>query len=313
MRRVLVTGASGFIGRNVISALAAEGHTLRAAVRRPPLPRLPAGVEVVQHVDFTQSVDWQSLVAGTDAVIHLAGIAHTGEGMSDALYDRVNRQAAEHLAVAAAKAGVSKFVFVSSVRAQIGAAADHVLTEQDPAVPTDAYGRAKLAAEESVRAAGLPYTVLRPVLTYGPGVKGNFSLLFRAAALPLPLPVKAFANRRSLLGVDNFVSALRFVLASSATTRQTYLVSDPGNALSVAEMITVLRQAINRSPGVLRVSPRAIGVVLGILRQRNRWQHIAGDLRVDPAKLIAAGWQPVHDTPEGLATMARDEAIRSRP
>jgi len=307
MSRVLVTGASGFVGRAVVSAFAAKGYTVRAAVRRPPQLAFPTGVEVARHADFAEAVDWLSLVEETDTVVHLAGIAHTGYGASDELYDRVNRQATEQLASAAAKAGVGRFVFVSSVRAQTGAAADHVLTEREPAVPTDAYGRAKLAAEAGVRAAGLPFTILRPVLIYGPGVKGNFGSLLRAAVSPLPLPVKDFTNRRSLLGIDNFVSALHFVLASPATKNETYLVADPGPAPTLSETIAALRQASDRTAGIVPMAPRLIEWSLRIVRRGDLWQRIGGNLQVNPAKLIAAGWQPVHDTRAGLIAMVQKD------
>jgi nucleoside-diphosphate-sugar epimerase len=312
MSRVLVTGASGFIGRAAIAAFAAEGHAVRAAVRRPPRPAFPDGVDVVQHADFTQAVDWRPLVEGIDAVIHLAGVAHTGRGASAALYDQVNRQATGHLAAAAAKAGVSRFIFVSSVRAQSGAAAEHVLTESDPALPADAYGRAKLAAETSVRAA-VPFTILRPVLVYGPGVKGNLAVLLRAAASPWPLPLKDFSNRRALLGLDNFVAALRFVLASPAAAGETYLVADPGIAPTLCEIVTILRRAQGRPARVVSMPPRLIETLLRITQRGEVWDRLGGNLQVDPAKLIAAGWRPLHDTAAGLAAMAQADLSGASP
>ena len=176
---------------------------------------------------WREAFDWQPLLHGVDQVVHLAGIAHT-KGADAASYDRINRLATARLATAAAQARVEHFVFISSIRAQSGPAADHALTERDPPAPTDAYGASKLAAEDAVRSSGVPFTILRPVLVYGPGVKGNLALLARAAASRLPLPVKDFANRRSLLGIDNFISALAFVLATPATIGETYVVADPG-------------------------------------------------------------------------------------
>ena len=126
--------------------------------------------------------------AGIDAVVHLAGIAHAGPGVAEERYDRVNHRATAALAVAAHDAGVSRFVFVSSIRAQTGPAAERVVSERDTPRPTDAYGRSKLAAERAVAASGVPFTILRPVLVYGPGVKGNLRALMRLAALPIPLP-----------------------------------------------------------------------------------------------------------------------------
>ena len=180
MSRILVTGASGFVGRAVIAGLAESGQTVRAAVRRPPAPPFAAAVEVAEHGDLAATVDWRPLLAEVDQVVHLAGIAHSGRHTAPELYDRVNRDATAQLARAAAQAGVRRLVFVSSIRAQVGSFADHALTEDDPAAPTNAYGRSKLAAEAAIRDAGAPFTILRPVLLYGPGVKGNFALLMRA-------------------------------------------------------------------------------------------------------------------------------------
>ena len=302
--RILVTGASGFIGRAAIRAFAQRGNVLRAAVRRPPQPPFPDGVEVIQHPDLAQPIDWRPLLDGVDQVIHLAGIAHVGRGVAPALYDRVNRLATAQLATAAAAAGVRHFVFVSSIRAQSGPAADHALTERDPAAPTDAYGRSKLAAEAAVRAAGVPFTILRPVLLYGPGVKGNFALLARAAASPLPLPVKDFDNRRSLLGIDNFISALAFVLTTPATIGETYVVADPGMPPPLSVVIAALRQAKGRRPLIWPLPKHYVEVPLHMMGRADLWDRLGGNLRVDAGKLMAAGWQPPLDTLTGLAAMA---------
>jgi nucleoside-diphosphate-sugar epimerase len=308
MSRILVTGASGFIGSAVVAALARDGHTVRAAVRRPHLS-FPDGVDVVQHPDLAEAFDWRPLLQDVDQVIHLAGIAHT-RGANAASYDRVNRLATARLATAAALARVEHFVFVSSIRAQTGPAADHALTERDPPAPTEIYGRSKLAAEEAVRGSGVPFTILRPVLLYGPGVKGNLALLARAAATRLPLPVKDFANRRSLLGIDNFISALAFVLATPATIGETYVVADPGIPPRLSDVFVTLRQAQGRRAFVLPMSPGYIELPLRFFRRADVWHRIGGNLRVDAGKLIAAGWRPAHDTSGGLAAMVQAAAPR---
>ena len=309
MSRVLVTGASGFIGSAVVAALARDGHTVRAAVRRPHLS-FPGSVEVAQHPDLAEAFDWQPLLQNVDQVVHLAGIAHTGHGVDRAAYDRVNRQATAELATAAAQAGVKHFVFVSSIRAQCGPAADHALTESDDPAPTDAYGASKLAAEEAVRDSGVPFTILRPVLLYGPGVKGNLALLARAAATRLPLPVKDFGNRRSLLGIDNFISALTFVLATPATIGETYVVADPGIPPRLSDVFATLRQARGRRAFIMPMSPDYIELPLRLFRRADLWHRIGGNLRVDAGKLIAAGWRPAHDTRGGLTAMVQAAAPR---
>jgi nucleoside-diphosphate-sugar epimerase len=307
--RVLVTGASGFIGSAVVAALARDGRTVRAAVRRPHLS-FTDGVEVVQHPDLAETFDWQPLLQGVDQVVHLAGIAHTGRSVERTSYDRVNRQATALLATAAARAGVRHLVFVSSIRAQCGPAADHALTERDDPAPTDAYGASKLAAEDAVRASGVPFTILRPVLLYGPGVKGNLALLARAAATRLPLPVKDFGNRRSLLGIDNFISALAFVLATPATIGETYVVADPGIPPRLSDVFVTLRQARGRRAFIMSMSPDYIERPLRFFRRADVWHRIGGNLRVDAGKLIAAGWRPAHDTRDGLTAMVQAAAPR---
>jgi nucleoside-diphosphate-sugar epimerase len=306
--RLLVTGATGFVGRAVVAAFA-QHDTVRAAVRRPPQPPLPGGVEVVQHLDLTQTPDWTAALDGVEQVIHLAGIAHIGGGVSPELYDRINHLATAELAAAAARAGVRHFVYVSSIRAQTGPAADHALTERDPATPTDAYGRSKLAAETAVRAAGVPFTILRPVLIYGPGMKGNFALVLRAARTPWPLPVSDFINRRALLGIDNFISVLKFVLSTPATIGETYIVADPGIPPRLADIITTLREALGRRwPLVVPMPPHYLEIPLRLLGRHHHWDRLGGNLRVDPAKLIAAGWQPAHDTRSGLAALVQRDS-----
>lgn len=300
--RLLVTGATGFIGRAVVAAFARD-HAVRAAVRQVPQLPFAAGVEIVQHPDLSQRFDWASVLEGVEDVVHLAGIAHT-DG-DPASYNRVNSEPTAQLAAAAARARVRRLVFVSSLRAQSGPTAEHVLTENDEAKPTNAYGRSKLAAEAAVKTAGVPFTILRPVLLYGPGVKGNFAVLLRAARSPWPLPVKDFTNRRSLLGIDNFISALRFVLATPATAGETYIVADPGIPPRLPEAIATLRQAQGRRPLLAPMPMHYVASSLRLIGRDALWQRIGGDLRADPGKLIAAGWQPAHDSNSGLAALVQ--------
>jgi UDP-glucose 4-epimerase len=305
---ILVTGASGFIGSATVAALARDGHHVRAAVRRSQVS-FPAGVDVVAHPDLKEAFDWRPLLDGIEQVVHLAGIAHT-RGVAAGMHDTVNRDATARLATAAAQAGVRQFVFVSSIRAQCGLCADHALTERDPPAPIDGYGASKLAAEMAVLYSGVPYTILRPVALYGPGVKGYFALLARAAASPLPLPVKNFGNRRSLLGIDNFISALTFVLATPATIGETYVVADPGIPPRLSDVILAMRKARRRFALVLPMSTDYLQFPLRLIGRGDVWDRIGGNLRVDAGKLIAAGWRPAHDTLSGVAAMIQAAAPR---
>lgn len=301
MIRLLVTGASGFVGRVALAAFARQGFVVRAALRRRPQPPLPAGIETVELPDLSSDLDWKPLLSGIDQVIHLAAIADSAAA-TPALHDRVNRGATEKLALAAANSGISRFIFVSSIRAQCGPSADHALTERDSPTPSDAYGRSKLAAEAAVRAAGVPFSILRPVQLYGPGVKGNFSLLLRAARSRWPLPLKGFVNRRSLLGVDNLVSAIGFALSAPAAAGETFIVADPGIPPRLADVIAILRQAQGRHPLIVPLPRYFVEKPMRLVR-RDLWERLGGNLRADPGKLLAAGWQPLHDTREGLIAL----------
>lgn len=300
--KVLVTGASGVIGRPLTTALAGAGFTVRAAIRDPDSRDFPAAVEVVRIGDLAAPHDWSPLLAGMDAVVHLAGIAHIGTGFSEAAYDRINRVATAEFARAAAQSGIKRFVFTSSIRAQAGTHADHPLSENDPPRPTEPYGRSKLAAEQAVRAAGVPYTILRPVLVYTPDAKGNLASLIRLARSPLPVPFRRLSNRRSLLAVDNLIAAVRFALEDPRAENETFIVADP-QAVNVADIVTICRAAMGRGAGLISMPPKLFAMLFALFGQEEKWARLAGSLEAPPAKLIAAGWRPVCDTRTGLAEM----------
>jgi UDP-glucose 4-epimerase len=303
MTRVLVTGATGFCGRPLVTTLTDAGYAVRAAVRGTPSPAFARAIEVVQ-ADLGLPVDWAPLLAGVDAVVHLAGIAHARARIPDARYDAINHQATAALAQAAHAAGVQDLVFVSSVRAQSGSAADRVVTERDAPAPTDAYGRSKLAAEAAVAASGVPFTILRPVLIYGPGLKGNLAALARLAALPLPLPLAGLTNRRSLLGVDHLVGAILFVLRTPATRGEIFLVADP-QPVAFTDIVAAFRAARGRPRAQFGFPPRLIEMAARLAGGADLWERLGGELVVDPGKLIAAGWTPARDTTAALTAAAR--------
>ncbi|MEA2938149.1 MAG: hypothetical protein QOC56_1653 [Alphaproteobacteria bacterium] len=295
MTRILVTGASGFIGRALVSSLA-RSHQVRAGVRRPvAVGTIPDNVEVAIHSDLRTIVDRPPLLSGIDKVVHLAGIAHAGGQVADAAYDRVNCRATNELALAAAEVGVERLVFVSSIGAQSGPSVTHVLTENDEPTPATAYGRSKLTAEIAVRSSGVPFTILRPVLVYGPGVGGNMQSLIRLAALPLPLPLAGFTNRRSLLALDNLIGAIAFVLANDATLGGTFIVADP-TPIRVADIVVSLRTRKGQNAKLFHLPPAFCKHVLEWLGQAEMWERLGGSLVADPRRLIEAGWRPLGDT-----------------
>ena len=304
-RVVLVTGASGFIGKRLVVSLSQEGWQVRAAARDPENVPDASGIERVAMPDLARPADWSALLEGASHVVHLAGIAHAPGTLPDALYSRVNAESAGELADQA-RGKVERLVFVSSVRAQAGLTADHVITEADAPAPTEVYGRSKLEAERLVAASGVPFVVLRPAVLYGPGVKGNIASLATLAKTAMPLPFGGLDNRRSLLALDNFTSAVSLVLGAKQADSETYLVAD-AEPISVAEIVTAMREGLGRAPHLLRVPQGAVKRILKTVGREAEWERLSGSFVISPAKLMGIGWRPVIATREGIIAMMRAE------
>jgi UDP-glucose 4-epimerase len=254
--------------------------------------------------DLARPQNMAAALADVDAVIHSAGLAHAMSGLPEDDYRMLNTEATIGLARAAQRAGAKRFVFLSSVRAQAGATADHILTEDLAPQPTDAYGRSKLAAEQSLAALDLDWVALRLVLVYGSGVKGNMAELVRFARSPYPLPLGLLRARRSLLSLENLVAAIDAVLTTPERLRRPLIVADP-KALTIPEMIAALRGGIGRRPGLIPIPLSVLETALRVTGRSEIYQRLAGSLVADPSALSRLGWAPTVTTPEGLAALAR--------
>ena len=304
--RVLITGASGFIGKRLVGALAKEGWQVRAASRDPSAIPVRNGVERVALPDLAHPAEWSGLLADMTHVVHLAGIAHAPGVLPDLLYTRINAEAVGELAAAAARGKVERFVFMSSVRAQAGLLADHAITEQDRPEPTDAYGMAKLKGERLVAESGVNFTVLRPAVVYGKGVKGNIAALATLAKTPMPLPFAGLDNRRSLLALDNLTAAISLVLHAKQAADGTFLVAD-AEPISVADLVAAMREGLGRSPHLIKVPLGAVMRLMKSFGKEAEWERISGNFVIDASKLMAIGWRPGISTHEGIVKMMRAE------
>jgi nucleoside-diphosphate-sugar epimerase len=307
-QRVLVTGASGFVGPHVVAALAAAGFRLRLAQRRA-MP-VPDGVETVVTGDISVPIDWSVALAGIDHVVHLAGLAHAGPGLDETLYQRINTQATRELAEAAQRAGVSRFVYLSSLKALSGAFDGPALHDSDRPAPDDAYGRSKLAAEQALAKLDLDWVSLRPVLVYGPGVKANMAALLRLARLPLPLPLGGLSAPRSLVAVENLAAAVAFALTPACPARRSYLVADP-EPISVAGIIAALRTGMGRKPGLIPVPASWLAFAATLAGKQDAFVKLSGSLVARPDDLVKAGWRPPLSTVEALARLGSAARTRS--
>jgi len=286
--RVLVTGADGFIGRHLVPYLAAQGYRVIAASRTTTTFENP-NVSSILLPDLSKLFDWSPLLDQCDAVVHLAGIAHKYAG--DALYDRINHRATSALARALSRGATKHLVFISSIAAQSGPYADHDLTEDDFPTPTNAYGRSKFAGEQAVRAAGISFTILRPVVIYGEGEKGNFAIVHRLSRLPVPLPFGALTAQRSILSIQNFKLAVETALSNPRARGETFIVSDP-KPVTVASLIAHHRAGLGRSPGLIPLPESWIEASLKAMGQISIWERIGRPLVAPPTKLLAIGWEP---------------------
>jgi len=304
---VLVTGASGFIGKALIGALSGDGYAVRAAARDPSAIQEGAGIARVALPDLSRPVDWSELLDGVTHVVHLAGLAHSPGVLADDVYTRINALSVGELAQQAARAKMERLVLVSSVRAQSGLSADHAITETDRPEPTDAYGRSKLEAEKLVAASGANFTVLRPAVVYGPGVKGNIASLVTLARTPMPLPFAGLDNRRSLLALANLIAAISLALGSERAVNETFLVAD-AEPISVAGLVSAMREGLGRPPHLVGVPQGAVKRLMKSFGKEADWERISGSFVIDPAKLMGIGWRPAVATYDGIVAMMRAEA-----
>jgi nucleoside-diphosphate-sugar epimerase len=315
-QRILVTGASGFIGQHVVRVLAERGYSVRAAARQPIVFDSPR-IEGVAVGDMSRSFAAEFLVRGVDAVVHAAGLSHARPDLPDAAFTAINVDATRQLARAARSARVKRFVLMSSIRAQVGVTHSGVVTEATPAAPTDAYGRSKLEAEgvmaATLEGSSTSWTVLRPVLVYGPGVKGNMASLLRIAGLPIPLPFAALKARRSLVSIGNLISAVQYVLQTQTAENTAFIVAD-GDALTIADTLRALRRGLGRSQPLLPVPEASLARLLRLLGKEDLADRLMGDLVVDAARLRRIGWAPPETAAEALAAAAAGmgPAVRGR-
>jgi nucleoside-diphosphate-sugar epimerase len=303
--RLALTGGTGFIGQHLLRELTGRGYQVRVLLRRPTM--LPADCTSAVIGDIARPQNMASALADVDAVIHSAGLSRAASGRPEDDYRALNTEATIGLARAAQRAGVRRFVFLSTIRAQAGPTDPRVLTEEMEPQPTDALGRSKLAAERGLAEAGLDWVALRIALAYGPGVTGNMAQLIRLARSRLPLPLGALTARRSLLSLDNLAAAVDCVVAAQGPLRRPLIAADP-DALTVADMITAMRRGLGRRPGLVPVPAWMLEAMLRAAGQADAYERLARPLVADPSALLRLGWVPPVATVAGLEQLMRSSA-----
>ena len=256
--------------------------------------------------------DWGEALSGVECVVHLAARTHVLErsGSWDlAEYRRVNVQGTRHLAESAARAGVRRFIFLSSVKVNGERTFDRPFRESDPGRPEDAYGITKKEAEDALalvsRETAMSTVILRPPLVYGPGVKGNFLRLMRFVARGVPLPLGSIQNRRSLLYVGNLVDAILSCMSTPNRAQRVFLVSD-GEDLSSPQLVTRLARALHVPARLLKCPVRALEMLGTLVGKSDEIARLTHSLQID-SRLIRdeLGWKPPYDLEHGMAETAR--------
>lgn len=310
--RVLLTGASGFVGRAVHARLLADGvHELRCAQRQ--LPASPvAAAEFCLAPSLGPDADWSEALIGVDAVIHCAARVHVmNEQAADPLaeFRRANVEGALRLARQAVEVGVQRFVFVSSIKVNgEQTRPGEAFGADDEPQACDPYGISKRVAEEGLLAlgaeTGLEVVIVRPPLIYGPGVKANFLSMLRWLNRGVPLPFGAIDNRRSLVALDNLVDLLVLCLSHPQASGQRFLVSD-GEDLSTTELLRRLGLALGRPARLLPVPQAWIEGGARLLGRQSLSQRLCGSLQVNIDKTRERlGWTPPLTVDQALARTA---------
>ncbi|KTB58020.1 NAD-dependent dehydratase [Pseudomonas viridiflava ICMP 13104] len=334
---VAITGATGFVGGAVVRRLLDKTrHSVRVAVRG--VHDLSADhVDVVNVESLAPDNRWESFVTGADVVIHCAARVHVLNEQSaepDQEYFRANVTATLNLAEQAAAAGVRRFIFLSSIKAN----GEFTLPgapfrADDPCRPLDAYGISKQKAEEGLRElaarTGMQVVIIRPVLVYGPGVKANFMNMMRWLDRGIPLPLGTIHNRRSLVAVDNLADLILVCIHHPAAANQTFLVSDgdddlilvcihhpaaanqtflvsDGDDVSTTRLLRTMGHALGKPARLLPVPAVMLNGAAALLGKRAFSQRLCSSLQVDISKTCTMlEWRPPVSIEDAMRDTAR--------
>ena len=322
---VLVTGATGFIGRNLCVRLLAEGYRVRGAFRSAiPIVNELADVEWMRVADVGPDTDWTEALGDVQYVVHLAALAHQigkrGEGRLEE-FMCVNAKGTRRLAEQSASVHtLRRLIYISSIGAVCSLSADRI-TEATPCRPDTDYGRSKLAGESAIQetlSQERDWCIFRPTLVYGPGNPGNMARLLRLIQTGLPLPLASVNNRRSFIFVENLVDAIVKALSQSSASRRIFLLSD-GQDVSTPELIRILAEQAGYPArlvpcpvSLLQVTARvgdSIESLLGVSTGMDTYSigRLVGSLTVDSTAITQEiGWLPPFTLTQGLQRTFRE-------
>lgn len=308
--RFLVTGANGFVGQALCAEAIRRGLPVIGAARSAC--ELPAGVEQVIVGTIDGETDWTDALPRVDVVIHLAARVHVmRETDADPLaaFRYVNVAGTKRLALMAAKAGVRRFVFLSSVGVNGNVTHELPFTEEDEPHPQNPYALSKLEAEKVLHGIsaelGMEVVIIRAPLVYGPGNPGNFLRLLSLVDKGWPLPLASVTNSRSLIYLENLVDAIVTCISHPKAAGQTYLIND-GEDVSTPELIRKVAAALGRPARLFPFPPSLMRFAGKLFGKSDAVERLVGSLTIDSSKIRRElGWKPPYTMEEGLAETAR--------
>lgn len=299
MQKILITGATGFIGQHLLPALLKNDSFLpQVVLRNPEKESSYSGIPIFIN-SLDENSNWQDALSECDTVIHLAARVHVmKEKAADPLaeFRKTNTQGTLNLAQQAVKAGVRRFIYLSTAKVNGENSSHNPFCADDKPNPGDPYAISKFEAECGLRAlaesSSMEVVIIRPPLVYGPGVKGNFKTMMAVLRKGIPLPFGRITNKRSLVAIDNLVSLIKTCINHPNAANQVFLVSD-GEDLSTTELLRKMSIAMNKSVWLLPIPQGMLACFAKLLGQGAVFQRLCGSLQLDIRKTCQLlNWQP---------------------
>jgi len=314
MERILVTGASGFVGAPLVQALLKKGYLVRTTSRIITECSENNGSENVEHYRFDlgdDNLDYEDILANIDVVVHLAAKVHAVDKLEDNVsdYNRINTEGTERLVKAASNYGIKRFIFLSSIKVNgernLSDAKGKILAfnEGDDPRPREAYAKSKLEAEDAIckicHESKMDFVILRPTLVYGPGVRANFLSLINAVNKNYPLPLASIKNKRSLLYVGNLIHAIMLSVSYPEKTNRIFLVSDTD--ISVPELVRKIASLLGKRALLFYFPVKWLKTLGNITGNRPIIDRLTESLLADTRSLRKVlKWEPLYSFNEGI-------------